>query len=96
MIDYVADAPVVIMPVTALGEIEAGFELGSRVQENRHGLADFLNEPFVSVLNVTSETVSALCPNLRGVASSRHTNPYERCVDRSSDDGVPRVPVDLR
>ena len=57
VIDYVADAPVVIMPVTVLGELEAAFELGSRVQENRHALADFLNEPFVSVLDVTSETV---------------------------------------
>ena len=57
VLDYVADAPVVIMPVTVLGELEAAFELGSRVQENRHALADFLNEPFVSVLDVTSETV---------------------------------------
>ena len=57
VIDYVADAPVVVMPVTVLGEIEASFELGSRVQENRRALAEFLNEPFVSVLDVTSETV---------------------------------------
>ena len=57
VIDHVADAPVVIIPVTALGEIEAGFALGSRVQENQNALADFLNEPFVSVLDVTSETV---------------------------------------
>ena len=57
VIDYVADAPVVIMPVTVLGELEAAFELGSRVQENRHALAELLNEPFVSVLDVTSETV---------------------------------------
>ena len=57
VIDHVAGAPVVVIPVTALGEIEAGFALGSRVRENRHALADFLNEPFVSVLDVTSETV---------------------------------------
>lgn len=47
----------VVMPVTVLGELAAGFELGSRVQENRHALTEFLNEPFVSVLDVTPGTV---------------------------------------
>ena len=78
MIDCVADAPVVVIPVTALGEIEAGFALGSRVQENRH---DFLNEPFVSVLDVTSETVRHYA---RIFASSRYPHPHERCVDAAA------------
>ena len=47
----------VIVPVTVLGELEAGFELGRRARDNRHALGDFLDEPFVSVLAVTEVTV---------------------------------------
>ena len=38
-----------------LGEFEAGFELGSRVRENRIVLAEFLKEPFVGTLPTTRE-----------------------------------------
>ena len=57
VLDLVADAAVVVIPVTVLGELEAGFELGRRTQENRRVLAEFLDEPFASVLDVTSTTV---------------------------------------
>ena len=55
--DQVANAAVVVMPVVVLGELEAGFELGRRTQENRRMLAEFLDEPFVSVVGVTATTV---------------------------------------
>ena len=35
-----------------LGELEAGFALGSRPDENRSALRDFLAEPFVTIVNV--------------------------------------------
>ena len=57
VLEFVAGAAVVVMPVTVLGELEAGFELGSRTEENRRVLAEFLSEPFVSVLSVTNATV---------------------------------------
>ena len=57
VLEFVAGATVVIMSVTVLGELEAGFELGSRTEENRRVLAEFLREPFVSVLAVTNVTV---------------------------------------
>ena len=57
VLDFVADAAVIVMPVTVLGELEAGFELGRRGQENRQALAEFLDEPFVGILDVTTETV---------------------------------------
>ena len=50
VLDHVTDVAVVVIPVTVLGELEAGFELGSRAQENRRVLAEFLAEPFASVL----------------------------------------------
>ncbi len=47
----------VLVPVIVLGELEAAFELGSRVAENRRVLAEFLTLPYVSVLDVTPGTV---------------------------------------
>ncbi len=51
--DWIAKAEIVFLPVVALGELESGFALGSRELENRTLLAEFLAEPFVSVLQVT-------------------------------------------
>ena len=50
VLDRIAAAEVVLIPVTVLGELEAAFELGSRVRENSVVLAEFLGEPFVSTL----------------------------------------------
>ena len=57
MLHHVADAAVVVMSVTVLGELEAGFKMGSRARESRRVLAEFLAEPFASVLEVTATTV---------------------------------------
>ena len=46
----------VFVPVTVLGELEAAFQLGSRVAENRRVLAEFLTPPYVNVLHVTPDT----------------------------------------
>ena len=56
VLDLVAVAEIVVVPVTALGELEAGFELGGRQRENRAALADFLAEPFVRVHATSAET----------------------------------------
>ena len=50
VLDLVAAAESVLLPATALGELEAAFEIGERSKENRIVLADFLDEPFVSIL----------------------------------------------
>ena len=55
--EWVVLARVVVVPVTVLGELDAGFELGRRAPENRRVLAEFLDEPFVKVLDVTASTV---------------------------------------
>lgn len=52
--ELLSRAGVILVPVIVLGELEAGFELGRRVKENRVALREFLSEPFVSVLPVTS------------------------------------------
>ena len=55
MIDWVACADVIEISTIVLGELEAGFRVGARYQENRRVLADFLEEPFVRLRPVDPE-----------------------------------------
>jgi predicted nucleic acid-binding protein len=50
-----AAADAIVLPVTVLGELEAGFEMGRRAIENRTTLARLLKEPFVTVLPTTPD-----------------------------------------
>ncbi len=54
VLDALARAERVLVPVTVLGELEAAFELGGRVRENRRGLDDFLAETYVDVIDTTA------------------------------------------
>ena len=56
VLELVAEAEVVFVPTTVLGELDAGFELGRRSKENRAVLASFLAEPWVVVLPTTADT----------------------------------------
>ena len=51
--DFIAEASVVGVPATVLGELYGAFEAGSRTLENRARLAEFLREPNVAILPVT-------------------------------------------
>lgn len=55
VIDAVARADVVLIPITVLGELEAGFRCGSRYAENHASLRDFLAEPFVTTVSITED-----------------------------------------
>ena len=54
-LEAIARAEAVFVPVTVLGELEAGFRLGSRFRENRRALDELLREPFVHVLDLTPD-----------------------------------------
>jgi len=54
VLDQLAEAAAVVVPVTVLGELEAAFQLGRRARENRLTLAEFLREPFVTVWPTTT------------------------------------------
>jgi|SRR6266536_1432543 len=54
-LDANARAEVVFVPVTVLGELEAGFRLGSRYRDNRRALDEFLSEPHHRVLEATPD-----------------------------------------
>jgi tRNA(fMet)-specific endonuclease VapC len=53
VLDALARAERVLIPVTVLGELEAAFEWGTRAREDRRALESYLEEPFVDVLSVT-------------------------------------------
>ena len=55
VLELIAAAEAVLLPVTVVGELEAGFELGSRGRANRVALAEFMEEPFVSIIPTTLE-----------------------------------------
>lgn len=55
VIDWLSAAESIIVPATVLGELRAGFELGGRTRENLTALAEFLQEPFVSMRGVGTD-----------------------------------------
>jgi tRNA(fMet)-specific endonuclease VapC len=57
-LDRIAAAEVVYLSTTVLGELEAGFRLGRRAEENRRALAELLSEPSVVVLPVTADVAA--------------------------------------
>lgn len=52
VLDWLAAATVVFVPVAVIGELEAAFRQGSHEMENRRALDEFLAEPFVEVLTL--------------------------------------------
>ncbi|HVS14381.1 MAG TPA: type II toxin-antitoxin system VapC family toxin [Thermoanaerobaculia bacterium] len=53
VLDHLARAELIVVPVIVLGELEAGFVLGERSRENSFLLSQFLAEPFVTVRDLT-------------------------------------------
>jgi tRNA(fMet)-specific endonuclease VapC len=53
LVDILAEADTVYLSSVMLGELFAGFCLGSREKENRRELARFLDLPGVEVVNIT-------------------------------------------
>ncbi|MDP2322108.1 MAG: type II toxin-antitoxin system VapC family toxin [Acidobacteriota bacterium] len=54
VMEALARAERILVPVTVVGELEAAFEMGSRARDHRRVFEDFLDEPFVDVLPVTA------------------------------------------
>lgn len=53
--ELLESADEVLIPATVLGELHAGFEMGSRREANRRQLHDFLALPGVETATVTAE-----------------------------------------
>ena len=56
VLEALGDAETVFLSVIVLGELLAGFRGGSKSQENRAQLSDFLRKPSVRPLDVDTET----------------------------------------
>jgi tRNA(fMet)-specific endonuclease VapC len=59
VMEMLAAADRLFVSAVSVGELEAGFVLGSRAEQNRGTLREFLSEPFVTVVNV-DEAVARL------------------------------------
>jgi len=55
VIDAIAAAEIVLVPVVVIGELEAAFRMGSREKENCVVLQEFLAEPFVRMLPIGAD-----------------------------------------
>jgi predicted nucleic acid-binding protein len=58
VLDTLASADLVWVPSVVIGELEAGFRLGTRYRENIMLLEEFLAEPFVAVRPISREVAS--------------------------------------
>ncbi len=56
ILDYLAVAERVCMSTVVIGELQAGFYMGSKVRENQANLDTLLSKPTVEILPVTAET----------------------------------------
>jgi tRNA(fMet)-specific endonuclease VapC len=58
VLDVLAEAAVIFVPVIVLGELQAGFELGDRARDNRNMLDEFVAEPFVELVDISAAVAS--------------------------------------
>jgi predicted nucleic acid-binding protein len=58
VLERLATAQEIILPTIVLGELHGGFRSGSRFLENEASLERFLEEPFVSVVDVDREVAA--------------------------------------
>ena len=63
VVEILTNAQNVYLSAVTVGELEAGFVLGSRPEENRTNLREFVSESFVTVVNV-DVAVATLYGNL--------------------------------
>lgn len=77
ILDRLAAATLILLPTIVLGELEAGFSLGSRAAANRRSLAELLAEPFVQVVPIdaaVAQRYGTLFAQLRRAGTAVPTN----------------------
>lgn len=90
MLSLLARSPLIHLPVIVIGELEAAFQQGTKLVENRTMLADFIDEPFVRVAEVTRSTArryGKLAAQLRRAGTPIPTNDVWIAAIASSLDG---------
>jgi tRNA(fMet)-specific endonuclease VapC len=77
VLDALASAERVFMPFVVLGELRAGFQVGTRARQNERALVRFLNSPRVRLLLPDEQTTyqyAAVFAQLRSQATPIPTN----------------------
>ncbi len=77
VIDYVSQAERIFLPFIVLGELRAGFHVGTRARQNERMLTRFLNSPRVRLLLPDEQTThhyASLFAQLRKKATPIPTN----------------------
>ena len=85
-----ARSPVVYLPLIVIGELEAAFQQGTKLVENRSRLAEFIDEPFVHVVGVTrsmARRYGELVDSLRRAGTPIPTNDIWIAAIASTVDG---------
>lgn len=77
VVDTLRQVPSILIPSIVLGELLAGFEVGSRRRENRRELTEFQHSPRVRLAQITQETAeryARIYAYLRGIGRPIPTN----------------------
>lgn len=77
VVDTLRQVPSILIPSIVLGELLAGFEVGSRRRENRRELTQFQRSPRVRLAQITQETAeryARIYAYLRGIGRPIPTN----------------------
>src|SRR5258708_39781323 len=96
VVDLLAAAERVFLSTVTFGELEAGFMLGTRLEENRSALRDFLAEPFVGVQPLDEDVArryGGVFASLRRAGTPIPTNAV-RIAAKALPPGVELVPLD--
>jgi tRNA(fMet)-specific endonuclease VapC len=67
VLEVLGKAERVYVPVTVIGELLAGFRMGSREERNRKELAEFLAKPTVRVLETSEEVADVYAGLVAGL-----------------------------
>lgn len=82
VLDLIAAAELVLVPATVLGELHGAFEFGTRARENRTVPAEFLNEPFVRVVQSPQTSHGDTARSMRPCDGRAARCPWTTCGSR--------------
>ena len=86
----IRQADEILLPSTVHGELLAGFETGSRTEENRGSLNEFLQSPRVKLVPAGTETAEHYARIYAYLPVSRPSDPDQRSLDCSFSHGAQR------
>jgi len=87
---HLARSPLIYLPIIVIGELEAAFQQGTKLVENRGRLAELIDEPFVHIVGATRSAArryGELIASLRRAGTPIPTNDIWIAAIASTLDG---------